>query len=167
MTDNIEKDNEEQQEDGEMEETSDYEHEQQEDGDQEAEETDQPQESEDESSSIIEVVDNNEIEQQMNHRIKSIKRTIPLPIITHPSHIPRWRPEHQVRNSQIQGSKEDDKIIDFNPIPLTITQTREETLVAPELTVKLRKFWTMTSKPLLSMKEVCLIIILPVMSTTI
>ncbi|RCK55370.1 Helicase SWR1 [Candida viswanathii] len=108
------------------------------------------EEEEEEDEQGTDDVQDNEIEEleksetpvpEMNHRIKSIRRTIPLPIVTHPSHIPKWRPEHQGGNSHIQGSNDDeDKIISFDPTPLTIVQTRQETLVAPELTSKLRRF---------------------------
>ncbi|CAI5758017.1 unnamed protein product [Candida verbasci] len=85
---------------------------------------------------------------QFNPRIKSIKHTIPTPIVTHPSHLPTWRiqpPERLNLGSRIVDisgdvNNDEDNISKFDPTPLTIIQNKEEIIIAPELAHKLSQF---------------------------
>ncbi|EMG47154.1 hypothetical protein G210_2551, partial [Candida maltosa Xu316] len=112
------------------------------------EEQEQEQEVEEDNESIAsEQPDSDEDlpEPDVIYRIKSIKKTIPASIVTHPSHIPSWRPEQQQQQQQTSESihvhsADEGKIIKYDPTPLTIFQTKEDTIIAPELTVKLRNY---------------------------
>ncbi|RLV93354.1 Helicase SWR1 [Spathaspora sp. JA1] len=77
-----------------------------------------------------------EEEQSSKYNIKSIKYTLAPPLVTHPSHIPKWRPTTE----QMIDSNQKHEIIEFNPTPLKITQTKKETIEAPEVAEKLRGF---------------------------
>ena len=86
-------------------------------------------------------------ESETHYRIKCIKKTVPPPLVTHPSHIPQWRPENLEDGNRQTGSiillkdlSSSSKIINFKPTPLEIIQLKDEVIVAPKLTEKLQNF---------------------------
>ncbi|KAG2732166.1 hypothetical protein G9P44_004583 [Scheffersomyces stipitis] len=74
-----------------------------------------------------------------NYRLKAVKYTIAPPLVTHPSHIPAWRPE--ISNADgIQDGSEEHQILEFNPEPITVVKNRDGNIVAPNITSKLHNY---------------------------
>ncbi|EGV64910.1 hypothetical protein CANTEDRAFT_121082 [Yamadazyma tenuis ATCC 10573] len=71
-----------------------------------------------------------------HYKLKDVKFSIPPPKITHPSHIPLWKPP---KGDNIEDA-EDQEIIEFNPIPIEVISTKGKLIVAPEVEHKLRDF---------------------------
>lgn len=73
-----------------------------------------------------------------HYKLKSIKYTLPPPIVTHPSHIPLWRatPAHEDGsiNGPVQG------IVEFNPTPITVIKSSDGSQTVPDLQLKLSNF---------------------------
>ncbi|EGW33014.1 uncharacterized protein SPAPADRAFT_70946 [Spathaspora passalidarum NRRL Y-27907] len=65
-----------------------------------------------------------------------VKYTLPPPLVTHPSHIPKWRPTTE---QMVEGNNQQE-IIDFDPVPLQIIKSNSDTIEAPEVADKLRNF---------------------------
>ncbi|KAG7662840.1 SWR1 [[Candida] subhashii] len=79
------------------------------------------------------------IEEGPSSRFKSIKFTIPPSFVTHPSHIPKWKPEKQQKFEKM-ADQEEHKIVEFDPSSLSIIQSKDETILAPEVSNKLQSF---------------------------
>lgn len=75
-----------------------------------------------------------------NYKLKDVTYTIPGPIITHPSHIPSWRPLLQ-SESAIHGENEtEDHIINYEFQPLRIISTKKHPFQAPEVEARIDDF---------------------------
>lgn len=97
-------------------------------------------------SSVVEI-ESDLSDAETHYRIKCIKKTVPPPLVTHPSHIPQWRPENLEdgnrstgRLIQLKDLSSSSKIINFDPTPLEIIQLKDEVIAAPKLTEKLQNF---------------------------
>lgn len=71
-----------------------------------------------------------------SYKLKDIKFKVPEPKVTHPSHIPAWRPP---KADNIQD-EENQKVIDFNVTPINLVTKKDGMEVAPEVGDKLRQF---------------------------
>ncbi|KAK6454428.1 SNF2 family N-terminal domain-containing protein [Scheffersomyces xylosifermentans] len=88
-----------------------------------------------------ELVESSEEDIGTNYKLKAVKFTIPPPLVTHPSHIPAWRPEHSNLDNSTDIRNEDERqILEFNPTPITVIREKDRISVGPELSNKLHKF---------------------------
>ena len=85
-------------------------------------------------SSVVEI-ESDLSDAETHYRIKCIK-TVPPPLVTHPSHIPQWRPENLEdgnrstgRLIQLKDLSSSSKIINFDPTPLEIIQLKTKLLL--------------------------------------
>lgn len=78
-------------------------------------------------------------EPNTNFKLKNITYTIPPQLITHPSHIPAWRPL-EGGETEIHGNSDEDHIIDFHPDTVHVISTKKDTLQVPEVEAKIRNF---------------------------
>lgn len=70
-------------------------------------------------------------------KVKAVKFRIAAPKITHPSHIPAWRPELQTE--QMKDDK-GTKIIEYDPQPITVISSSDDPLGAPQVDAKIQSF---------------------------
>lgn len=73
------------------------------------------------------------------YKLKSVKLTIPPHLITHPSHIPTWRPDTR-QNEKFDASEH--SIIDFHPKPIEIITRLAGEIHVPEIERKIKNFLT-------------------------
>lgn len=76
-------------------------------------------------------------EYDTHYQINKVKCTIPPPLITHPSHIPKWRPV--VSQNELSDQKEH-TIESYSPEPIQVISTAEDKYIAPLVEEKLRTF---------------------------
>lgn len=77
-----------------------------------------------------------------NYKLKDVVYTIPAPIVTHPSHIPAWRPQDQ-SVSAIHGENEDSHhVIDYHPEPIRVISTKRKKFQVPQIESRIRDFVT-------------------------
>lgn len=74
-----------------------------------------------------------------NKRIKQVSRSLPKLLITHPSHVPGWVPQTET-DLLMNKINEESEILEFEPESIKVEQTRDEEIVAPNLTTRLQKF---------------------------
>lgn len=103
------------------------------------------EEVEDEDEDEEEEEEEEEEDLDTNYKLKSISFSINPPIVTHPSHIPAWRPEiNQFDSSMIPNDNDNDdekhKIIDYHPQPIKVISGPENTLSAPDVEYRIRNF---------------------------
>ncbi|CCG25940.1 Swr1 protein [Candida orthopsilosis Co 90-125] len=101
-----------------------------------------------ESNKITNEVDigDDELDEQLdvvphsfNKRIKQVSRSLPKLLITHPSHVPGWVPQTE-NDLSMNKIKEESEILEFEPESIKVEQTRDEEIVAPNLTTRLQNF---------------------------
>ncbi|CAH6719822.1 helicase Swr1p [[Candida] jaroonii] len=73
---------------------------------------------------------------ESHHKLKDIKFKIKEPKITHPSHIPGWKPPE----GDNMNDEENQKIIDFNPLPVEIITDKKGEHIADKVGERLSKF---------------------------
>lgn len=74
-----------------------------------------------------------------NYKLRAIKYSIPPPVVTHPSHIPSWRPLQT--NSGLKGSGHDsESILPYQPELLQVVSTKDTPLHVPQIEAKLKSF---------------------------
>lgn len=76
-----------------------------------------------------------ETEYNTHYKVKTISHTLPAPIVTHPSHIPSWRPIEGGTGLQAAGD-----ILEFDPEPIKIKLDREGHTQIPVVEAKLKRF---------------------------
>lgn len=75
-----------------------------------------------------------------NYKLKDVVYTIPSSIVTHPSHIPSWRPQEQSENA-IHGETEDTHhIIDYDFEPIKVISTKKKPFRVPQIEAKIDDF---------------------------
>ncbi|PSK75335.1 hypothetical protein CJJ07_004902 [Candidozyma auris] len=74
-----------------------------------------------------------------NYKLKQIKFTVPPLKITHPSHIPSWRPSENNEND-IRGGDSEREITPYDPEPLSVVTGKHATLSVPAVEEKLSAF---------------------------
>lgn len=75
-----------------------------------------------------------------NYKLKDVVYTIPPSIVTHPSHIPSWRPQDQSENA-IHGEADDVRhIIDYDFEPVKIISTKKKPFRVPWIEAKIEDF---------------------------
>lgn len=78
------------------------------------------------------------------YKLRLARFLIPPPIVTHPSHIPSWRPQLG-SELDFRADVEDDplkQIFEYNPQPIEIVLTRRKRLNAPGVEHRIRDFLT-------------------------
>lgn len=105
-------------------------------------------ESEGEVSSEPEAEEDIEEEYEMdintNYKLKETRFTVPPIKITHPSHIPLWRPLEG--NDDIRGGDSEQEITPFDPEPLQIISSKKEKFSVPSVENKISTFLTQKFK---------------------
>lgn len=71
-----------------------------------------------------------------NYKLKSVHFAIPRPIVTHPSHIPDWRPT-EITNAQ---DSSEGKIIPYDVDDLKVVSDRADSLKVPEIEARIKTF---------------------------
>lgn len=75
-----------------------------------------------------------------NYKLKNVTYTIPPGIVTHPSHIPSWRPLIQSMKA-IHGESEDSQnVIEYDFQPIKVVSTKRKPLRAPEVEARIRNY---------------------------
>ncbi|OBA19005.1 hypothetical protein METBIDRAFT_61237 [Metschnikowia bicuspidata var. bicuspidata NRRL YB-4993] len=74
-----------------------------------------------------------------NYKLRSVKYSIPPPVVTHPSHIPSWRPLQGDAGLRASGL-DSDPILAYHPDPLQVLSTKDWTLHMPQIESKISKF---------------------------
>lgn len=82
-----------------------------------------------------EVLEPIEPEIQRNYSLKSVRYSLPTPLVTHPSHIPAWRPEHTTDNA-MTGSNVTQ--FSYTPTKYTIVKTKTDRFEQPNIQEKIR-----------------------------
>lgn len=85
--------------------------------------------------------DFNEEDLNTNYKVKKISFSIPPQKVTHPSHIPTWRPA-AVKDSDIVGGQEEYSIPEFDPQPLQVIADKNDQFHVPTVEEKLHDFLT-------------------------
>ncbi|ODV80148.1 snf family helicase [Suhomyces tanzawaensis NRRL Y-17324] len=104
-------------------------------------ESDQEEESEDAEEEIDEDEEDDMNEQDENatkYKFKSIKISLPSPKVTHPSHIPLWKPEPAPSESALVGTNK--SIVEFDPKPVTLIRTSKKWDIDPSLQNRLSNY---------------------------
>ncbi|KAM9934895.1 hypothetical protein OXX80_005525 [Metschnikowia pulcherrima] len=74
-----------------------------------------------------------------NYKLRSVKYSVPPPVVTHPSHIPSWRPLQG--DAGIRSSDQDaDTIIPYEAPPIEVVSARDNTLRVPQIESKLETY---------------------------
>lgn len=76
-----------------------------------------------------------------SYKVKSVKFSLPEPKITHPSHIPTWRPSLLEFGSSNE-TEESSKTLHYQPEPLRITTDKKNVLLVPSVESKISNFLT-------------------------
>lgn len=75
-----------------------------------------------------------------NYKLKDVVYTIPPPIVTHPSHIPSWRPQDQ-SESAIHGETENTHhVLDYDFEPIKVISTKKKPFLVPQIEAKISDF---------------------------
>ncbi|KAG5419184.1 SWR1 [Candida metapsilosis] len=81
-----------------------------------------------------------ETSSSFNPRIKQISQSLPNLLITHPSHVPGWIPSSTDTDLSANKGKNESEVPKFEPEVIRIERTRDEEIVAPNLSAKLQEF---------------------------
>lgn len=77
-----------------------------------------------------------------NYKLKDVTYTIPPPIVTHPSHIPSWRPLDQSEKA-IHGENENShSVIDYHFEPIRVISTKKRPFLVPDVEARIHDFMT-------------------------
>jgi helicase SWR1 len=83
------------------------------------------------------VIPENQIE--THYKLKSVKYSLNPPLVTHPSHIPTWRPEYTAENAMSGSNGE---IIPFEPDIISVVKTKKDMIILPDIQQKIRTYIT-------------------------
>lgn len=76
-------------------------------------------------------------EPEVNYKFKSIKYSLNPPLVTHPSHVPAWRPEN---NNENLMNGNNSTMIDYHPTKISIIRTKDDEYEDPNIQEKIREF---------------------------
>lgn len=85
--------------------------------------------------------DFNEEDLNTNYKLKQISFSIPHQKVTHPSHIPSWRPP-TAKESEIAGQRDEVTFPQFDPQPLKVVVGKDESFHVPSIEQRLNDFLT-------------------------
>lgn len=79
------------------------------------------------------------------YKVKSVKFSLPDPKITHPSHIPTWRPS-LLEFGAVDDSHESSKTLEYVPKPMEVLADKKQLLQVPFIESRISKFLEMKYK---------------------
>lgn len=87
---------------------------------------------------LSDLTDGNLSDLDTAYKVRLVSYTIPPPVITHPSHIPTWRP--QEGDTQLHLERETLGELNYHSDPLKVTSTSKNTFSVPDVEAKIKNF---------------------------
>lgn len=79
-----------------------------------------------------------DMDEGTHYKVKTVKYSIPPPIVTHPSHIPSWVPDPNHTESSLNSK--DSEIIDYHPDAIQFVSNSKTTYTTPNIQAKIQNF---------------------------